>query len=211
MVIIYYFVWLSSRLISKLFYGIRVKGTEHFPRKGGFILATNHISYYDPPLVGGWCPRGLYYLAKKELFKPWAGWILRGVHALPVRRGAVDRKTLDTCVEIIQSGSGLLIFPEGTRARKGSFLPAKPGIGMIALRAACPIVPAYIKGSNHLTDCFWRRERMSITYGEPLTASEVASFTVDKQGYLALSETVMERIRILRDSLKPDNRPSDES
>ncbi len=211
MVIAYYFVWLSMRLASKLLFGIRITGTSHVPRQGGFILATNHISYYDPPLIGGWCMRGLYYLAKTELFKPGIGWFLKGLHALPVRRGTVDRHALDTCVKMIQKGRGLLIFPEGTRARKGSFLPAKPGLGMIALRAGCPIVPAYVHGSNSLADCFRRRERMSLTFGEPLTASEVATYTADKQGYLALSNNVMERIAKIRDSLKPAERLSDES
>ena len=211
MVIAYYFVWLVMRVCSKAVFGIRITGADHIPREGGFILATNHISYYDPPLIGGWCSRGLYFLAKTELFKPGIGWFLRGLHALPVRRGSVDRRALDTCVEVIQNGRGLLIFPEGTRARQGRFLPAKPGLGMIAMRAGCPIVPAYVHGSNNLAACFKRRERMSLTFGEPLTASEVAAFTSDKQGYLALSNAIMERIGKIRDSLNPTDRLSDES
>lgn len=200
MVLIYYFVWVFTRIVTKLFFRIRINGMENLPRKGGFILATNHISYYDPPLVGSWCSRPLHYLAKKELFKPMIGWVLRGVGALPVRRGTVDRAALDKCDAVINEGRGLLIFPEGTRSKRDSFLPPKPGLGMIALRAGCPIIPGYIHGSNRLRDCLLGRARMSITYGPPLVASELLAFESNKVGYLALAQLVMDRIQDLKDS-----------
>jgi len=200
MIVVYYFVWVFTRILTKLLFRIKISGMEHIPRQGSFILATNHISYYDPPLIGSWCSRRLHYLAKKELFKPGMGWILRGVGALPVRRGTVDRRALDTCVAVIKNGRGLLIFPEGTRSKTDEFLAAKAGLGMIAIRAGCPVVPGYVQGSNRLRDCFLGRQRLSINYGPPLALAEVAAFPPHKEGYIALSQAIMDRIRELKET-----------
>ncbi|MCK4302549.1 MAG: 1-acyl-sn-glycerol-3-phosphate acyltransferase [candidate division Zixibacteria bacterium] len=202
MKLVYYSVWILIRFVSKLFFRIRVSGKEHFPRQGGFIVATNHISYFDPPLVGSWSPRELYYLAKAELFRLGPiGWLLRGVNALPVRRATIDRAAIEVCVETIRSGRGLLVFPEGTRSKSAHFLEPKAGIGMIASQAGCLIIPGYIKGSNRLGACFLGREDFSITFGEPLPAKWVSSIPADKDGYREIATTVMERIVALRDQV----------
>ncbi len=188
-----------TRVLSLLLFRPRITGREHIPRDGGFILASNHISYYDPPLVGCWQRRELYFFAKKELFRsPLLGAVIRATNALPVSRGAVDRQALRLAVEVIRRGFGLTLFPEGTRSRTDDFLPPKPGIGMIASQAACPIVPTYVHGSNRLSDCFRRRERMSITYGVPLSADWIRSVPKNRAGYRKVTETVMERIADLR-------------
>ena len=112
MKLVYYSVWILIRLFTKIAFRIKVSGKEHFPRQGGFIVATNHLSYFDPVLVGSWSPRELYYLAKAELFRNGLiGWILRGLNALPVRRAAIDRAAIELCVETIRSGRGLVVFP----------------------------------------------------------------------------------------------------
>ncbi|MEA3296631.1 MAG: lysophospholipid acyltransferase family protein [candidate division Zixibacteria bacterium] len=207
MLVVYYFVWIMVRIVTGLFFRIRISGLTHLPAKGGFIVATNHISYYDPPLVGSWSPRRLYYLAKKELFRNrFIGMILTGVYALPVKRTGIDRKALELCVTKIRDGAGLVLFPEGTRSLTDRFLDPRPGIGIIAIRAGCPIVPGYIHGTNRLGACLIGKERLSLTFGEPLSASWVSSIPPDKEGYRKVAETVMERIGELRDkgiALKP--------
>lgn len=199
MKILYYAGWSLTRLISKLVFRIKVTGQEHFPGTSGFILATNHISYYDPLLVGSWAPREVYFFAKQELFKNRIfGEIIRRTNALPVRRGTVDRQALEMSVDVITRGFGLTIFPEGTRSKKDGFLDPKPGIGVIATRAKCPIVPGYVHGSNKLSDCFWGRNHMSISFGEPFTAEWVASIPADREGYQQIAEAVMARIGELK-------------
>ena len=194
--------WWASRLLSVLVFGVEVSGREHIPSTGGFILASNHISYYDPPMVGSRVQRVMYFFAKHELFKrPVIRAILRSVNALPVRRGVIDRNALDLAVEAVHKGNGLVVFPEGTRSRGGDFLAPRPGIGMIAHRAGCPIVPTYISGFNRPGDCFLRRMRSRIFFGEPLSIDWVRSHQADKSGYLAIAEAVMERIRQLRDDV----------
>ncbi len=204
MKILYYTGWTLTRVITKSVYRIKVSGTENIPQQGGFILASNHLSYYDPLLVGSWATRQVYFMAKQELFKsPFFGGIIRRTNALPLRRGTIDRAALDSCVEVIERGFGLTVFPEGTRARQGEFLDPKPGVGMVAVRARCPIVPVYIHGSNHLSACLLGRDRLSITYGEPLPADWVASFEATKESYTEIARVVMERIAGLSSTGKP--------
>jgi len=195
MKILYYTGWTLTRIVTKSVYRIKVSGTENIPQQGGFILASNHLSYYDPLLVGSWATRQVYFMAKQELFEnPLFGGIIRRTNALPLRRGTIDRAALDSCVEVIEHGFGLTVFPEGTRARQGEFLDPKPGVGMVAVRARCPIVPTYIHGSNNLGACLLGRERLSITYGEPLPADWVASFEAGKESYTEIARVVMEHI-----------------
>lgn len=199
MKILYYTGWTLIRLISKIVFRIKVYGCENIPKEGGFIVASNHISYYDPPLVGSWNSRQIYFMAKKELFEyPIFGNIIRRTNALPVKRGVIDRNALEEVSKVINNGYGITIFPEGTRSKNGQFLPPKPGIGMIARQAECAILPAYINGSNRLWDCFIGRARMSITYGQVITSDEIKAFSQDKEGYHQIAQAVMERIKAIK-------------
>lgn len=199
MKILYYLGWFVTRVISKLIFRIKISGGENFPPSGGFILATNHISYYDPPLVGSWAPRQVYFFAKQELFKnKLFGWIIRQTNALPVKRGAIDRQALELSLDVISRGYGLTIFPEGTRSKTERFLNPKPGVGMLAIKAGCPIVPGYVHGANRLKDCIWGRNKLSITFGEPFSVEWVRSFAGDKDGYQTIAIAVMGRIGELK-------------
>jgi 1-acyl-sn-glycerol-3-phosphate acyltransferase len=195
--------WALSRVVSWLLFNPRTLGRENIPRTGGFIMASNHISNYDPPIVGSWQPRQMYFFAKHELFRNrLIGMFLRACNALSVKRGTIDRNAMRGAVEVVRKGYGLVVFPEGTRSRTEHFLPPKPGLAMLARAAECPIVPAYLYGNNRLKDCLFRRTRMTIVYGEPFSAAWVASFPDGKEGYLALVEAVMERIGQLREQVK---------
>ena len=165
-------------------------------------MASNHISYYDPPLIGSWQRREMYFFAKQELFRNRLfGAVIRACNSIPVKRGTIDRQAVREAVDVIQKGFGLVVFPEGTRSKTRHFLPPKPGAGMLAQASRCPIVPAYLHGNNRLKDCFLRRTRMTIVYGEPFSAEWVASFPDEKAGYQAITEAVMERIGQLREQV----------
>lgn len=197
--IAYYSGWLITRLLSRFLFGIKVIGRENIPRIGGFIMASNHVSYYDPPLVGSWSTRQMAFLAKKELFSNWLfSFVLHRVNALPVSRGGVDRAALRQSVQTIQSGLGLVFFPEGTRSRSDQFLEPRAGMGMVASKAGCPVIPTYLHGPNKLKDCFLRRERMAVIYGEPLTGEWISSCGADKEGYSKIVSTIMDRIGTLK-------------
>lgn len=199
MKILYYTGWLVTRVVFTLFFRIKIRGQENIPREGGFILASNHLSYLDPPMVGTWVPRQVYFMAKQELFKnPILRSLITRTNALPLRRGTIDRVALDMCVDTLKAGYVLTVFPEGTRAKEGHFLKPKPGIGMIAVRAGCPIVPVFIDGSNRLLDCLLGRYRLRISYGQPLAADWIKAFEPTKESYVEIAETVMERIGTLK-------------
>ncbi len=192
--------WTLARLMSVLVFRVRVSGRENLPKDGGFILALNHISYYDPPLAGSWVPRELYFFAKKELFKhrlPAA--VLRSVNALPVKRGSIDRQAISLALQAINRGYGLTLFPEGTRSRTGDFLEPKSGVGMIARQSSCPIVPGYICGFDAARASFFGKSRARIIFGEPFPATWVNSFPAEKDSYMAISKAIMARIGELRD------------
>jgi 1-acyl-sn-glycerol-3-phosphate acyltransferase len=189
-----------TRVFSKFVFRIRVSGQGNIPRSGGFILASNHISWYDPPVVGSWAPREFYFFAKRELFKnKLFGNILSRVNALPVKRGAVDRAAIEASLDVMRRGYGLTFFPEGTRSKIDEFLDPKPGIGLLALQARCPIVPCYVHGTNKLKACFWGRDRMRVVYGEPFDERWLDSFPENKGGYQMIANAIMQRIGELRD------------
>ena len=188
-----------TRIITKLVFRIRVYGREHVPKTGGFILASNHISWYDPPIVGSWCGREVYFFAKRELFKnKFFGWLISRTNAFPVKRGTIDREALAMAQKVIADGFGLVFFPEGTRSMKEGFLDPKPGVGLLSTDAECQIVPCYVHGSNRLKNVFRGRDRMTVKYGEPIPAEWVKSITKEKSGYQTVAEEIMRRIALLK-------------
>lgn len=172
------------------------------PDQGGFLLVSNHISFMDPPLMGlSTSPREINFLAKKELFKyPVFGWLIRSFNAIPVRRGRIDRDLIQRLKALVTKGQALLMFPEGTRSRIGDLLPGKPGVGMLALQAQVPIVPAYLTGTTSLIKALFRRAAISVTFGKPITVPDLQKYPFDKEGYRQLSQDLMERIRQIRDT-----------
>jgi 1-acyl-sn-glycerol-3-phosphate acyltransferase len=186
-------------LLTRFIYRIKVSGQENIPKDGGFILASNHISYFDPPIVGAWTKREVYFMAKKELFSnPLSRWLFRNTNCLPVKRGVFDRNAIELFVKTTQKGHVTVIFPEGTRTKTGDFLSPKSGIGMIAKQLDCPIVPAYIHGSNRLGACFLGREKMSVRYGKPFEPGWADQFSANKEGYSAIAHEVMDKIKTLQ-------------
>ncbi len=202
MKILFWTGWTLFRIVATIIFRVKIIGADNIPKTGGFILASNHISYYDPPLVGCCIHREVYFFTKRELFqfKPF-GWILLWVNARPVNRAGVDRAAIESAVELLKGGNGLTVFPEGTRSKTKDFLPVKPGIGMIARQAEVPIVPAYIHGANQLWSCFIGRTRLSVRYGKPISAEWIMSLEMAKEGYLAIAEEIMNRIRELKKEL----------
>jgi len=141
---------LGVYLLKPLFYGLlrlRVVGKENIPKEGRLIVAVNHISYLDPPLVGValWPQRKLHYIAKTELFKiPILGLILRLVNAFPVKRGKPDRVALKRAIELLERGEAVCIFPEGTRSRDGRLQKPELGISLLVLRSGAPVLPVAV-------------------------------------------------------------------
>lgn len=129
-------------------FGLEVSGKEHVPQQGSFIVASNHVSYLDPPVIGVACPRRLSFLARSSLFRhPLLGAFLRGIHAIPLRREEGDLGAVRTAVLRLQRGEAVAMFPEGGRQLSGRLGEAKRGVGLLAATARVPIVPAVVTGT----------------------------------------------------------------
>jgi len=167
------------------------------------IVAANHISFWDPPLVGAAMRRESYFLAKEELFAtPLLGPMIRSVNAIPIRRGVADLSGLSRALDALKRGAALLMFPEGSRMRDGELHPARPGVGMIAVHADVPIVPCYISGSNHPRRWWFRRTRVRIWFGVARPWKDLVGPEIDlapgRALYQAVGDGVMREIAALK-------------
>jgi len=195
---LYRFVgWLSIPVVKGV-YRLRVRGLEHVP-EGGFVLAANHTSNFDPwPLGTPFLPgRQLRFMAKAELFNPLLTPLLRAGGAFKVRRGEGDVEAMRTAVELVQDGEIVVMFPEGTRQKKGLVKKhtARPhtGAARIALAANAPLVPAAIGGTDRLS----RLGPLRVAYGPPIDLSDL-----DGQDVKTAARVATERLMATIDELK---------
>jgi 1-acyl-sn-glycerol-3-phosphate acyltransferase len=201
----YYISCFLIRVFLKIFWRYRRIGREHIPKSGGVIIASNHAAYVDPPFIGSVCPRELSFLAKAELFShPFFGWLIRKYNAIPIARGAFDRRAITQAIRLLKEGRGLLLFPEGTRSRDGNFLEPKLGVGMIACEAGVPIVPAYISNSSDLLDCFLKRRRLVIVFDTPIGMDWLARVPKNREGYKIIGQEIMNRIGGLKEKIEKE-------
>ncbi|HTA36192.1 MAG TPA: lysophospholipid acyltransferase family protein [Solirubrobacteraceae bacterium] len=165
-------------------------GREHLPKSGPLLLASNHRSFLDPFVIGTLVRRPVYYFAKRELFeKRWQAWILNALGAFPVDRGAGDRAALDTARAILERGDCVVLFPEGTRIRKGPLSTPRRGIGRLALESGVPVVPIAVRGSEHVRrGCRIRPRKVCLRVGRPL------SFPTTGTSSPALATAVTDRV-----------------
>lgn len=168
---------------------IRVEGREHLPLRGGYILAANHISAYDPPAIELALAVPIRYMAKQEVFQmPLVGGFLRALGNFPVRRGEGDREALETALRVLEAGQPLGFFPEGTRSKDGRLRRAKPGIAFLARRSGAPVVPVAISGTPRAGISIPRRGSITVRVGAALTASELGAGARDDQ---AVADAIM--------------------
>ncbi len=182
-------------LLFRLRYGFAVTGQQHVPRRGPFILAANHVSFLDPPVVGTACPRRVYFMARADLFqRPLLRLFLRSVNVIPLRRGEADVTALREALAHLRAGKPVAIFPEGTRQLSGRLGVAKRGVGVLADLAGVPIVPAYIRGTHEALPpeaVQLRPAKIQVAFGPPIsyTATSVPRDRGERRRALAEAVT----------------------
>ncbi len=175
------FVYWPTRLalqpLLMLLFRLQRIGREHIPSEGGAILAPNHRSFLDPWVVGICLRRPIYFVAKRELFeKRWMGWFLNGLGAFPIRRGESDEEAMETARILVERGEAVMIFPEGTRIRRGSLGEPKRGVGRLALETGAPVVPIAVLGTERIRrGLLIRPYKVRVRCGRPLTFPRVES------------------------------------
>lgn len=183
-------------------YRLHAEGLDRLPAEGGFVLAANHFSNFDPWPLGMplWPKRQLFFMAKVELFNPVLAPLLRAAGAFPVRRGQADARAIQTAIEICRDGGAVAMFPEGTRQTKGlrKKFAHKPrtGSARIALAAGVPLVPAAIAGTDRLA----RLAKLRVAYGEAIPLDDLADVPIRDAQQIA-TDRLMERIYALRAGL----------
>ena len=202
--VLYWTVWIIVRAGARLLFRLQVSGQDHIPRTGGVLIAANHSSYLDIPILGCALPRQASFIGRMDLFSGIVGTILRYLGWIPIRRERVDRKAFDEAVARLKAGRVVVIYPEGTRSPDGRLQPGKPGIGMIAAAAGCPVVPALLEGTYEALPpgASWIRVRpIRVTFGQPMDFSaelEIDNEETKKVVYQQMSQEVMDRIAELR-------------
>ena len=176
-------------------YRLHVEGREHIPLEGAVIIAPNHKSYFDPPLVGvAIKKRVVHYMAKEELFRnPLFGWILRQFGTFPVKRGSVDRAAVRQAVKELKSGNALGIFPEGTRIKRSGLGRFHSGMASLALMTGTPVIPVAIVGS---ADMPHKKGPLAVLIGMPIKVQKQKAGSEEVE---ALNEAVKKEIQKLTD------------
>ena len=164
--ILWRLIRLVVRIVAAIIFDVHTVGRQNVPETGPLIIASNHLSWTDVPLIPAFLKRKVVYMAKEETFKGKEGWLVRFLGAFPVKRGEADRQSLRTAEEQLKASHILSIFPEGTRSKIHTLGQAHAGMGMIALRSGAPVIPVAIYGSEKSIKEF--RPRITIIFGEPM-------------------------------------------
>lgn len=201
---VYGFFHYLARAIYTIGFRGRVLGQENLPRTGAFLIASNHASFIDPPVVGCMVPRQICFFARKTLWKPGiASWWLDTVGTIPVDRdGGQDVSALKRVLRALKEDKGLILFPEGTRSPDGQLQTPKAGVGFIVCRSQVPVVPVRIFGSF---EAFGRGVKLprfgtpiSIVFGRPIPPERYDAPAAGKERYQIASDRIMAEIARLQ-------------
>lgn len=198
---IYWLGWMSFGAAYRTLFGLRVEGAENLILSGPVLVASNHQSYLDPPLIGNLYKTEMVFFARKSLFKGIGKWLYPQWNAIPIDQDKPDMSSMKTVIRNLKEGWRVLVFPEGQRTLNGEIGEAAPGIGMIAAKAGVPIQPVRIfgadkalaRGSSKISFA-----RITVKVGPPilLTPEEFKAYS-GKEGYQALTERIMNGIKAL--------------
>jgi len=201
--------WSCFRVMYATYFRWRIYGAEQVPLQGGVIIASNHASFLDPPLVGSALQRDISYLARESLFRyPGIGALLRSWNAVPVDRDGGGAKGLKMILNRLLAGGGIILFPEGTRTKDGNLQPARSGIGLTVIKSTAPVVPVRVFGTfeaygrKHLLP---RPHAVIVKYGRPMAfeALRAEAKICDKARLKGIYQQVADEIMAAIATLEP--------
>jgi 1-acyl-sn-glycerol-3-phosphate acyltransferase len=200
----YRFVWFVVQFIGRTYFRLQVVGSENVPKTGAFIVAPIHRSNLDTPVVAAITRRRLRYMGKASMWKTSAGaWFLTSLGGFPVRRGTADREALNACIEVLERGEPLVMFPEGTRQHGPNIAEVFDGPAYVAAKARVPIVPVGIGGSEAVQpkgSKMVRPAKMTLVVGTPIRPPEPGpNGRVPRRAVRELTERLAKEIQVLFD------------
>ena len=190
------------KTVFVVFYRHKTYGLEHIP-KGSGIIAPNHISFFDPPLVGISCPEEVSFLAKESLLtNPVLGPVLRNLNTYPVSGAEANLSSIKTVCQLLEQDKKVVIFPEGERALDGKLTDVKPGIAILSLRTNAPIIPTFIHGTYEI----WPRGQFFpkpwgktvCAFGSPIYPKNFQNLE-KREARTAIADAIRESIHNLRE------------
>jgi 1-acyl-sn-glycerol-3-phosphate acyltransferase len=201
--------WILFRAVYATYFRWRVFDPENVPLQGGVILASNHASFLDPPLVGAGLRRDINYLARESLFRfPGVGALLRSWNSVPVDRDGGGARGLKAILDRLLAGGAIILFPEGTRTQDGQLQPARSGIGLTVIKSTAPVVPVRVFGTfeaygRHLK--IPRPRQITVKYGRPLRFEKLRAEarTCDKARLKEIYQEVANEIMAAIAKLEP--------
>jgi len=214
---VYFLGWCFFRLVYATYFRWRVFNPERVPLAGPVILASNHASFLDPPLVGAGVKRGINYLARDTLFRfPGIGWLLRRWNSVPVDREGGGAAGLKAILDRLLAGGAIILFPEGTRTRDGKLQRARSGIGLTVIKSNATVVPVRVFGTyeaygRHVK--FPRPRKIAVKYGRPMNFEELRAEAKScskarlKEIYQEVADEIMTAIARLEPCQDKENFP----
>ncbi len=198
---IYWLGWMAFGAAFRTLFGLKIVGTENLVREGPVLVASNHQSFLDPPLIGNLYQTEMVFLARKTLFVGFFKWLYTRWNAIPVDQDRPDMASLKTIIRKLKEGHRVCVFPEGERTQDGSIGNAAPGIGLIAVKSGAVIQPVRITGAREALPRGSGRirfTRITLTVGEPIRLTSVElSAAQGKEGYDQIAKRIMGAIKAL--------------
>lgn len=208
--LLYWTVWVVVRVAATVLFRLRVSGQQHIPKTGGVLIAANHASYLDIPILGCGLTRRASSMGRMDLFPGPVGRLMRYLGWIPISRERVDRGGFEEAITRIRAGEAVVMYPEGSRTEDGRLQPGKPGVGMIVAATGCPVIPAYLEGTFDALPpgARWIRLRpIRVTYGAPMTFASLLNEwdgeSKKKDLYQRISQEIMDRIAALEGVASP--------
>ena len=201
--------------LSKLLWRPTVTGTEHVPRSGGVVIASNHLSFIDSFAIPIVAPRPVVFLAKSDYFTgTGVGGAVRraffeGIGSIPVDRHSsrAAQESLDAALEVLRAGRAFGIYPEGTRSRDGRLYKGRTGVAWLALTAGVPVVPVGLVGTDQVMPIgsnVPKLAKVRVTFGPPIAPDRFAAMPAGK-GRRLLTDEVMQAIAALSGQERADS------
>jgi 1-acyl-sn-glycerol-3-phosphate acyltransferase len=198
---IYWLGWLLFGAAFRSLFGMRIIGMENLITEGPVLVASNHQSYLDPPLIGNLYKDEMVYLARKTLFTGVTRWLYTQWNAIPVDQDRPDMASLKTIIRKLKEGHRVLVFPEGERTLDGNLGQAAPGIGLIAVKSGVPIQPVRISGAREALPRGSGRvrfARITVSVGKPIYLTpEDLKASKGKEDYDRIAKRIMAAIEAL--------------
>lgn len=181
----------------RLLADIRAKHMRRCPPSGPVLIASNHLSYYDIPLIGAWVPRTTLFFSKSEVRGwPLVGWIAASYGTIFVRRGESDRQAIRDAIAALVADQVVAVYPEGHRSHGRGLLQGQPGVALLAQRSHALVWPLAITGSEHIGKRL--RPTVTLTGGEPFDPVEAAHAEHgERPTHQQMADTIMRRIAAL--------------